>query len=157
VKNNNNGGKNAIVARKWRAQTFSEKIANLSKKQNGALLNNIFYLRKLLIKIWKFKDKSSQNLELISPKWGNFTQSGHTARKFAQSGHPDGGQQGELTCSSLQMFWWRSTFMAAISSRTRGRSSPSCLLSIILMATFSPVKRCVASLTLAKPPVPTVS
>ena len=31
--------------------------------------------------------------------------------------------------------------------------TPSAFLSIIFMATFSPVKVCVASLTLAKPPV----
>ena len=34
------------------------------------------------------------------------------------------------------MFWWHKTFMAAISSRIRGRSSPSCLLSMILIATW---------------------
>ena len=79
------------------------------------------------------------------------------------------------TCSSLQMFWWQSTFMAAISSLILGRSSPSCLLSIILTATFTyslsfdyfahhaliltfiPDKMWVASFTLANPPVPTVS
>ena len=49
------------------------------------------------------------------------------------------------------------TFMASISNRIRGRASPSCLLSMILIATLSPVWRCVATLTLVNPPVPTVS
>jgi hypothetical protein len=38
---------------------FCQKIAQFCKKiaQNGALLNKIFCLRKLLIKTWKFEDK----------------------------------------------------------------------------------------------------
>jgi hypothetical protein len=48
-------------------QTFHEKNRPILSKiaKNGALLNKIFYLWKLIIKIWKFKDRSSQNLELI--------------------------------------------------------------------------------------------
>ena len=55
----------------------------------------------------------------------------------------------------MQIFWWPNTFIAAISNLTLGKSSPSCFLSMILMATLSPVTKCVAALTLAKPPVPT--
>ena len=62
-----------------------------------------------------------------------------------------------FTCSSWHIFWCRSTFIASISCRIRGRSSPNIFLSIIFMATFSPVTECVASFTLAKPPVPIVS
>ena len=68
------------------------------------------------------------------------------------------------TWSSLQMFWWQSTFIAAISNLKAGnarvgviivrkihlilgKSSPSCLLSMILMATFTPVSKWVASFT----------
>jgi hypothetical protein len=51
-----------------------------------------------------------------------------------------------------QIFWWAKCFRASNSVVTRGRSSPIAFLSMILTATFSPVSRCVASLTFPNPP-----
>lgn len=51
------------------------------------------------------------------------------------------------------MFSCCSTFSALISVCTRNRSSPSFSFSMHLMATFSPVNRCVPRRTLLKPPI----
>jgi hypothetical protein len=55
--------------------------------QNGALLSRKFCPRKLLIKIWEFKAKISQNRELISLNFGLiFFLNEPNAKNFAQNG-----------------------------------------------------------------------
>jgi hypothetical protein len=55
-------------------QTFCEKTAHFRQKiaQNGALLANIFLPKKFQIKICKFTDKRSKNLELIKVNFGRY-------------------------------------------------------------------------------------
>jgi hypothetical protein len=69
---------------------FYQKIA-----KNGAILNKIFYLSKLQIKIWKFIDKKEPKSRAYLNRWilGDFL----TAPKglnFAQSGHTGANRRG---------------------------------------------------------------